>query len=114
MTTELEAFMSSVLDRRGSAYKVAAMALSVCLAATSAELRELISYAWFSDDDLTVSTSVDELLDSPLVEETAAGFRMNLALGPLLSLQFMNEAPGAFRRAHEFLADREGRQLDAP
>jgi len=105
-----EALADSLLAHGTLAYRHTAMVLSVCLTARPAELRSLVVRIW-PDDKEAVAAAVDSLLMTPFVEETAAGWRVNTQLAPVLAARFMNQDESAFREAHSILADREREAL---
>jgi len=105
-----EALADSLLAHGTLAYRHTAMVLSVCLTARPAELRSLVVRIW-PDDKEAVAAAVDSLLMTPFVEETAAGWRVNTQLAPVLAARFMNQDESAFHEAHSILADREREAL---
>ena len=105
MRDEVGLFVEHVLDTADSAYRRAAMALSVCLASRPDDLRDLVGQLW--SDGAVVAEAVDRVVVAPFVETTAAGCRINSDLVEPFIGRFMNEDQVVFERAHEILADRE-------
>jgi tetratricopeptide (TPR) repeat protein len=110
MRNRSESLADLVLAGRDSAFRHATFVLAVCLAASPEDLQSLIVQVWPGDEG-GAGEAVKELLATSFVEETEAGWRINVALAPLLARSFLGEDEPAFLHAHTVLADREREAL---
>ncbi|MEU3889438.1 hypothetical protein [Streptomyces sp. NPDC029041] len=108
--TDWDQLCDLVLSAAGALYGKIAMLLSVCLATSKQELKELAATIW-DDDPSDLADAVEQVLEAPYVEETASGWRMIESLAPHLARRFLSDDEESFRMAHETLVERENRAL---